>query len=92
MSVHVAIVVLYAGERGVHQVPGRVLSGDLYQTLSLLRRRQRQPGGARLVDVPLLHVQTGRAPLLRDLHHRHDTRQQSRAGKSSCFIQRLFNR
>lgn len=73
---------LAAGERRVRQVPGRVLSGVLH-ALQVLRHPHQLDGGRPLVDLPLLHVQTRRAQVLRDLHHHHDLRLQPRAREYS---------
>ena len=70
----VIFVFVLAGERGVRKVPGRVLSGVLY-AIQVLRHAHQLQGRPALVDIQVLHVQTRRAQILRDLHHHNDLRQ-----------------
>jgi len=74
---------LFAGEGGVRQVPGRVLSARLRSSRPLLLRvARRHAGGACLVGGPLRHVPAHREQVLRDVHHTHDLRQQPVAGRT----------
>ena len=78
----VGYVELLAGEGGVREVPGRVLSTRLCPSHSLLFRvARRLVSWSCVVGVPLCHVPAHREQVLRDIHHPHDLCQQPVAGR-----------
>jgi len=77
-------MILTAGERGVRQISGRVLSQELLLQVSVAarsaRRHARRPN---VLEDSLSHLRPGRTQLLRDVHHRHDHYQQLGIGQFS---------
>jgi len=74
---------MYAGERGVCEIPGRVLSQELFIQVSITTQSTRQhPGWTRLLEDALLHLRARRTQLLRDVHHWNDHYQQPSPGQT----------
>ena len=79
-------------ERRVRPVPRRLLSAQHQQLLPLrlLRRHLTERSRSTLLDDTLSGLLARRASLLRDVHHRHDRRQQPLPGPSTVVAKRRF--
>jgi len=79
--VSVCLSVCPLGERGVRQVPGRMLSQDVLEQVSVAAEHDgRHCGRTRLLETALLHLRAGGTQLLRDVHHHDDHHVQPRSG------------
>lgn len=73
------------GKGRLRQVPRRVLPKVLHAQVPLLRRVWSDKRRQGVVELSVLRIQACWAQLLRDVHHHHDHRQQSRTGRFSLW-------